>query len=123
MKLLKQLIIVFIICCIGNLISYFLPIPFPGSVLALILLFLCMYFKVVKPSQISDVSDFLLHNMTILFIPATVSIISYVDILKKFLIPFLVICFVSTVIVFFLTAFTVKLVIFIMNKRRSKKNA
>ncbi len=123
MKLLKQIIIVFVICCAGDVISQFLPIPFPGSVLALIILFLCMLAHIIKPSQISNISDFLLHNMALLFIPSTVSIIAYTDVLKSILVPFLLICILSTVVVFVMTAYTVKLILFLMKKRAVKENA
>lgn len=123
MKLVKQIIIVFVICCAGDVISHFLPIPFPGSVLALIILFLCMLAHLIKPSQIGNISDFLLHNMALLFIPSTVSIIAYTDILKSILFPFLLICIFSTVVVFVVTAYTVKLILFLMKKKDGEKNA
>lgn len=123
MKLLKQVIILFLICCAGDVVSYFLPIPFPGSVIALIMLFIMLLAGWVKTEQIGDVSDFLLQNMSLLFIPSTVSIIAYTDVLKNILVPFLLICLVSTVLVFVMTAYTVKLILFITEKRRRGKNA
>ncbi|MBQ7959891.1 MAG: CidA/LrgA family protein [Clostridia bacterium] len=118
MKLFRQIIRVFLICCIGDLVSMVLPFPFPGSVLALIFLFLCFVTKIIKPEQVSIICNFLLKNMTFVFLPSTVSIISYVDVLTPVIWKFLFICIITTVITFFCTAYSVKLTIFLMNKFR-----
>ena len=122
MNIIKQIIIVFTICFIGEIISMFLPIPFPGSVLAMVILFFCLLFRVVKVGQIREISEFLVKNMTLLFIPATVSIIEYTDILKDVFWRFLFICFVTTVICFVCTAYSVKAVICLMQKWEERKN-
>ena len=117
MKILNQILIIFFICLIGDVISLLLPFPFPGSVLALIILFFCLFFKIVKVSQIEDLASFLLENLSLLFIPATVSIIKYLGILKAILLPFIFICLITTVITFLCTAYSVNLVTFLLNKK------
>lgn len=121
MNILKQIAIVFVICFIGESISAFLPFAFPGSVIAMVLLFFCLLFKIVKEEKIRSISDFLLKNMTLLFIPATVSIIEYTELLKSVLWRFLFICCVSTVICFLCTAYSVKATMYIMEKIRKGK--
>ena len=123
MKILNQIVIIFFICLIGDVISSILPFPFPGSVLALIILFFCLFFRIVKVSQIEDLANFLLENLSLLFIPATVSIIKYADVLKSILLPFLFICLITTVITFLCTAYSVNLVTFLLNKKGGKKDA
>lgn len=123
MKLLSKILIFFLICFGCNIISIYLPFPFPGSVLSMIVLFLCLTFGAIKLKHIDDVADFFLENMAFFFIPPTVSIISYVDVLKNIWWQFLIICVVTTVITFVATAYSVKLTIYIMNKRKgAKKN-
>ena len=125
MNFIKQVITVFIICIIGELISAVIPAPFPGSVIAMIVLFLCLIFKVINVEKIYDISNFLLQNMSLLFIPATVSIIEYLDVLKSVFWQFLFICLITTVISFVCTAYSVKAVMYLMKKwsERKGKNA
>ena len=121
MRFFRQIMWLFIICCIGDLASIILPFPFPGSVIALILLFLCLTLKLIKVEQIDIISDFLLKNMSFVFLPATVSIIAYVDVFKNIIWQFLLICILTTIITFFFTAYAVKFTIWIMNKFREDK--
>ncbi len=116
MRFFRQIIRIFLLCCIGDLLSLFLPFPFPGSVLALIFLFLCLVTKLISPEQVNIVCDFLLKNMAFVFLPSTVSIISYLDIITPVLWKFLLVCIATTVITFFCTAYSVKLTVFIMRK-------
>ncbi len=116
MKVLEQVLRILVICVFGEFVANMLPIPFPGSVLAMIILFLCLIFKLIKVEQIDIAADFLLKNMVLLFIPSTVSIISYVGVLEGVVFKFLFICIITTVITFFCTAYSVKLTMYIMDK-------
>lgn len=120
MKILCQIAVIFSVCWLSTIIEFLLPFAFPASVISMILLFLLLVFKVVKVGHIREKSDFLLGNMAFFFIPAGVSVINYFDVLSKNLIPLLVICLVSTILTFAVTAYAVKLTIFLMN--RGKKN-
>ena len=87
MHLFKQLGIIFGICWISLIIEKLLPFTFPANVIAMLLLVVFLLTGLLKLNQIKTVADFLLGNMTILFIPATVGLINYVDILKANFIP------------------------------------
>ena len=52
MKILTQLTILFAICLVGQLLAEWLPFPFPGSVISMIILLLLLLFKVLKPKHI-----------------------------------------------------------------------
>ena len=116
MRFFRQIMRLFMLCCIGDLISAMLPFPFPGSVIALILLFLCLVLKLIKTEQINIISDFLLKNMSFVFLPATVSIISYIGVFQSIIWQFLTICIVTTLITFFATAYAVKFTMYLINK-------
>lgn len=116
MKLMLQIGVVFLICLTGEGISYLLPITFPGSVISMILLFLLLFFQVLKPDHIKEKSDFLLKNMAFFFIPAGVSIIEYFDVIKGSIIPLLIVCILTTIITFGTTALTVSTVIKLQNR-------
>ena len=119
MKLLNQIFIVFCICFVGDIISYLLPIPFPGSVIAMVLLFILLCTGAVRKRRIEAITDFLLKNMSLMFIPPTVSIIGYLDVLGEVFVPFVLICLITTVITFLATAYSVKLVIFLINRNKN----
>ena len=107
MKILLQIGIVFLVCLVGEWISAVLPFAFPGSVIAMILLFLLLLCKVLKVEHIEQKASFVLNNMAFFFIPAGVGMVEYFDVLGTYLVPFLVICTVSTVLTFAVTAWTV----------------
>ena len=118
MKIIKQFGIIFFICWLSVVIEKLLPFAFPASVIGMILLLFCLLTGLVKPAQIQDFSSFLLTNMAFFFIPAGVNVINYLDILKANWMPLLVICVVTTVITFAATAYSVKLTIQFMNRKR-----
>ena len=74
MKLYVQLMIIFSISIIGEGISSVFHLPIPGSIIGLILLFLALQFKLLRLRHVSMVGNFLLANMTILFLPPAVGI-------------------------------------------------
>ena len=119
MKLLNQIFIVFCICFVGDIISYLLPIPFPGSVIAMVLLFILLCTGAVRKRRIEAITDFLLKNMSLMCIPPTVSIIGDLDVLGEVFVPFVLICLITTVLTFLATAYSVKLVIFLINRNKN----
>ena len=68
-------------------------------------------------------ADFLLGNMAFFFVPAGVSIINYFDILKSTVLQLLVICVVSTIVTFAVTAYVVTLTVKLMEKKKGGKKA
>ena len=116
-----------LISLMSEAVSLLLPFPFPGSVLAMIVLFILLVTGILKVDHIRQKSDFMLKNMAFFFIPAGVGIMEYFDVLKECLLPFLVICVVSTVLTFAVTAGTVALVMKLQRmwemRRKEKRNA
>lgn len=84
----------------------------------MILLFICLLAGVLKIEHIQEKADFLMENMAFFFVPAGVSVMNYFDILKSTLVPFLIICIVSTIITFAATAYSVQFVMKLMNRRK-----
>ena len=120
MKIIKQIGVIFTVCWLSQVIAEYLPFDFPASVIGMIVLFLCLMTGILKVEHIQEKADFLLGNMAFFFVPAGVSIMNYFDILKESLIPFLVICILSTVITFAVTAYSVKFVMKWMNRRKKR---
>lgn len=109
MKIIKQFGIIFSLCWLATVIEGLLPIAFPASVIAMLLLFVCLLAGVLKIDHIREKSDFLLANMAFFFIPAGVNVINYLDILKENWLPLLLICVITTVVTFAATAYSVRL--------------
>ena len=84
----------------------------------MILLFICLLTGVLKIEHIQEKADFLMENMAFFFVPAGVSVMNYFDILKSTLVPFLIICIISTIITFAATAYSVRFVMKLMNRRK-----
>lgn len=110
MKLLRQFLIVLIICVIGEVLNKVVHIPLPGSIIGMILLFVCLITGVIKVEMIEEISGFLLDHLAFFFIPSGVGLLAYAGILKKNLVPIMAICFVSTILVMIVTGLTVQLI-------------
>lgn len=121
MKILLQLAGIFILCLVGEGISDVLPFAFPGSAIAMILLLLGFLFKVIKPSAVEETGNFLLGNMAVFFVPASVGLMECFGKIQSALIPFFLICILSTILTFAATAYTVRLTIFLQNKSRERR--
>lgn len=118
--LLFQIGILFAICLAGEWIALLLPIPFPGSVAAMLLLLLLLLTGLLKVGNIRTIADFMLSNMSFFFIPAGISILEYIGLLRGNLLPILAVCVCSFLITFGVTALTVKLV-FCLQRRGNRK--
>ena len=118
MNLIFELGILFLICMVGEGIAVLLPITIPASVISLILLLILLLSGVLKERQIRQSAAFLTENMGILFIPAAVGTLEYLDVLKAQAIPFLLITVVSTPIVYFITAWSVQLLMKLFNRKK-----
>lgn len=102
---------------LGEMLSLVLGGWLPGSVLGMVLLFLALYFKIVKPINVKDAATIITKNMAVFFIPAAVGIMVYVELFSKSLVIIASAIVVSTV----LTLITVALVQENFEKRRNKK--
>ena len=91
MKLYVQLMIIFMISLVGEGISSVFHLPVPGSIIGLVLLFLGLQFKLLRLRHISMVGNFLLANMTILFLPPAVGIMDKFQVIAPYLLPIILI--------------------------------
>ena len=114
MKIIKQIGIIFAVCWLSQVIEKILPFAFPASVIGMALLLVCLITGLLKIEHIQEKADFLLENMAFFFIPAGVSIINYFDVLQSSVVQLVIICVVSTVITFAVTAWSVKLTLRLM---------
>jgi len=121
MKMMYQIGLLFGVCLLGQAIAAFLPIPFPGSVLSMIILFLLLFFRIIRVDHIQQKADFLLKNMSFFFIPAGIGILSSFDLIRSSILPLIIVIVVTTVLTFGATALTVQGVIALQDRHAKTK--
>jgi holin-like protein len=98
-----QIAILWIFYFIGDLIVNLLHIKFPGSIIGLILLWAALYFKLLNIKFVLDGASFLITFLTLFFIPSTVGIIQYPELLTAKGMLLIIAVFVSSIFAFVLT--------------------
>lgn len=99
MKYLKQFLAIIAISFAGEALKEIIPLPVPASIYGMLIMFILLSTGIIKLSWVSDVGDFLIEIMPIMFIPAAVGLLDSWGILKSVLLPVAVITVVSTVVV------------------------
>ena len=99
MKLLKELAIYFGITFISEIIAKLLPINIPPSIIGIVILFVLLELKVLKTEDEEITGDYLIKIMPILFVPAGVGLIKYLDVLKIVAVPMVFVITLSTAVV------------------------
>ena len=123
MKIFKQLILIIAFTLLGVLISYLLSlahINFPGSLIGMILLFIFLLIGIIKVNSIDEVSKFFIDNMGIFFVPGAVMILNKLELISAIWWKLLIVILAAFVISFICTYYSVKLTLFLQNKRKQK---
>lgn len=118
MKIVKQFGIILFITLLGEALNHLIPLPIPASIYGMIIMLLCLCFKIIKVSDVKETSSFLLETMPIMFIPAATGLITTMDILKNNFIAYAVTALVSTIIVMIVSGGVTQLLI---KKKEAKK--
>lgn len=103
MKFLRQFGIILAVTCAGEVFKYFIPLPIPGSIYGLILMFVLLLTGVIKVDHVRETGEFLIEIMPLMFIPAGVGLMTSWEEIQSFLVPLIVITFLTTFIVMFVT--------------------
>lgn len=118
MKYVKQLAIIGLVAFVGEFLSTVLPLPVPGSVYGMLLLFLCLCLRIIKLEQVEDTADFLLLIMPVFFVAPGVSLIDTYPLVKDSLLALVLISFVSAIFTMLATGYVSQ---FLIRLRRKKK--
>lgn len=84
-KFIKIIVQIAVLCVfneLGQLIVNTFNLVLPGSIMGLILLWLCLYTKLIKVEWIETGAGFLLMYLTLFFIPTTIGVIEYPELLS-----------------------------------------
>ena len=123
MQIIQELALIFGVCLAGELAVSLLPVPFPASVAAMVLLMLLLLSGAVKQRQIQTVSHFLSVNMGLFFVPSLVGTLEHMETLKALLLPFLAVTLLVTPAVYLVTAWSVQLLMRLSAGKAGQKNA
>ena len=83
LRIIAQIGILAVYYFIGVFIVELTGIIIPGSIIGLVLLWLSLYFKLLNVKFIQEGASFLLAFLTLFFIPSTVAVINYPELLTK----------------------------------------
>ena len=81
LNFLRGFFIILLFLGFGKFISAYLPVPFPASIIGLILLFLALSASLVKVEWITMSGNFILKYMALLFIPIGVGLLNYFELI------------------------------------------
>lgn len=109
-------LILIIIQFVSNCLIKIFHISFPSPLLGMVILSALLYFKVIPEKMIKRISDLLLNNMALFFIPLFVGIISYSKLIKANLLPIVLTVILTTFFTMLLTAVLVEYIIKITYK-------
>lgn len=112
--------VIFLITLAAEGLRLLLPLPIPSSIYGLVLLFLLLLLKVIKPERIRKTSSFLLRIMPVLFVPPGVGILESLHLIKPAIVPILLITSLSTAMVMAASAYVSQK---IMQRGRNNENA
>ena len=110
-KLLHGLAIILFLQWLSTAIISFLGIPFPPPLLDILILTALLCTGVIKENYIEDICTALIDKMALLFLPAGVSMILYLDVIKAELLPISLTVILSSIIILCSTALVLEMLL------------
>ena len=109
MKPYRGLAIIFGFYALGEFTSFALNLTIPGSVLGMLFLLSALLGGAVKLEWVEDEAELFVRNMSVMFVPPGVGIVTYIGLIKSQLLPISVSLLLSFLITLLVTAKTVEL--------------
>ena len=106
-----QVLTIVAVLFVSKIIESFMPIPMPASVIGLVLLFIALCTGIVKLGQVETVGTALTNNIGFLFVPAGISVINSLPILKQSPILIILLIIISTLLLLICTGFASQLLV------------
>ena len=99
MKYAFQFALIISISFIGEILNMLIPLPVPASIYGILLMLLCLHFRVFAAEEVRETGIFLIEIMPVMFIPAAVGLMESWSVIKPSLLPYIIVIIVSTIIV------------------------
>lgn len=122
MKALKQFSIILLILSIGQAVQNQYNLFIPGTILGMVLLLFLLLIRVLKLKWIEKISNTLLENISILFVPINVGIIVFFNDMREIWMKILIISIISTIVVMGVTGLTVQFMERLLGKKEKEGN-
>ena len=122
LRIVVQVGILFIFYFIGDLFVTLFHLKFPASIIGLVLLWVCLYFKWLDVRFVADGASILIAFLTLFFIPATVGVVQYPELLTKSGFLLIAAVFMSSIFTLVFTGKLSKLLETIEVKEGAKEN-
>ncbi|CAK6491142.1 hypothetical protein PANNVG_01154 [Pantoea sp. Nvir] len=95
----RAFVIIYLCLYAGNAIALLLPITIPGSILGMLTLFALLATQILPVDWVKPGCHLLIRYMALLFVPISVGIINYTDVLSAQFGPIVVSVVISTFLV------------------------
>ena len=100
MKYLSQFCILLGFALLGEALQKLIPLPIPASVYGLVLLFLALCLKILKPEQVRQTGNFLTGILPVLFVAPAVGIVDHWALIRPNLLPIALLIAATTALTF-----------------------
>ncbi|MBA4820306.1 CidA/LrgA family protein [Pantoea ananatis] len=95
-RYLRAFIIIYLCLYAGNGVALLLPITLPGSIIGMLILFALLASQILPVRWVKPGCHLIIRYMALLFVPISVGVMNYTDILTAQFGPVVVSCLVST---------------------------
>jgi holin-like protein len=91
--------IILVFLAAGNVAASWLAVPFPGSVIGMVLLVVALQIGLVRVEWVKPMAELLLRHMALFFVPPGVGLMLYFDVITAEWLPIIVAGVISTLVV------------------------
>ncbi|MBU8695529.1 antiholin-like murein hydrolase modulator LrgA [Bacillus pumilus] len=118
---LSQAFIFATVMFVSNLISMYLPIPMPASVIGLVLLFVLLTTKMVKLEQVEQLGTSLTGLISFLFVPSGISVIQSLGVMQEVGVQVVGVIIIATIMLLAATGLFSQLLMQLSEKPQKRK--
>ncbi|WFO46548.1 antiholin-like murein hydrolase modulator LrgA [Bacillus pumilus] len=120
---LSQAFIFATVMFVSNLISMYLPIPMPASVIGLVLLFVLLTTKIVKLEQVEQLGTSLTGLISFLFVPSGISVIQSLGVMQEVGVQVVGVIIIATIMLLAATGLFTQLLMQLSDKPQKRKES
>lgn len=111
MEYLKQFLIIIAVSFFGELLAWLIPLPIPGGIYGLVIMFCVLKFNILPLAKVKKASKFFIDIMPIMFVAPGVAILDSLDVLKAHWLQIVIAAIFSTFIVMIAAGLVTQLII------------
>ena len=100
MKYLAQFGVILLFTLLGEALHALIPLPIPAAIYGLVLLFVSLLLRILRPQAIRETGTFCIGLLPLLFVAPLVGLADSFDLIKGDLVPILVIIALGLLITF-----------------------